>query len=83
MNEFEAFYSSQYTRWSTKSETGCVNIPKLTESERDSCEVRLTKKEIWEALNSMANKKSPGSDGLSKQFMYAFLLKSIHIYSTH
>ena len=55
MNELKAFYSSLYTRWSTKSESEClsylqiVNIPKLTESERDSCKGRLTKKEILEA----------------------------------
>ena len=58
MNELKAFYSSLYTRRNTKSESEClpylhtVNNPKLTENERDSCEGRLTKKEIWEALNS-------------------------------
>ena len=41
MNELKAFYSSLYTRRSTKSESEClsylrtVNIPKLTESEKD------------------------------------------------
>ena len=50
MTELKAFYSSLYTRWSTKSESECLsylhtlNIPKLTESEKDSCEGRLTKK---------------------------------------
>ena len=50
MNELKAFYSSLYTRRSTKSESEClsylrtVNILKLTESEKDSCEGRLTKK---------------------------------------
>ena len=68
-----------------KSESEClsylhtVNIPKLTESEKDSCEGRLTKKEIWEALNSMANNKSPGNDGLSKEFYVCFFNK-IHTY---
>ena len=86
MKELKAFYSSLYTRRSTKTESEClsylrtVNIPKLTESEKDSCEGRLTKKEIWEALNSMANNKSPGNDGLSKEFNVCFLMKSIHIY---
>ena len=52
MKELKTFYSSLYTRWSTKTESEClsylhtVNIPKLTESEKDSCEGRLTKKEI-------------------------------------
>ena len=85
MNELKAFYSSLYTRRSTKSESEClsdlhtVNIPNMTESERASCEGSLTKKEILEALNSMANNKSPGNDG---EFYACFLMKSIHIYST-
>ena len=64
MNELKAFYSSLYTGWSTKSESEClsylqtVNIPKLTKSKRDSCEGRLTRKEIWGALNFMANNMS-------------------------
>ena len=83
MNELKAFYSSPYTRRSMKSKSEClsylhtVNIPKLTESEKDSCEGRLTKKEIWEALNSMANNKSPGNDGLSKEF-YVCFFNEIH-----
>ena len=89
MNELKAFYSSLYTRQSTKSESAylaylhTVNISKLTESERDFCEGKLAKKEIWKAMNSMANNKSPGNDGLSKEFYVCFLMKSIHIYSTH
>ena len=89
MNELKAFYSSLYTGWSTKSASEClsyfqtVNIPKLTESERDSCEESLTKKEIWEAMNCMANNKSPGNNGLSRELYVSFLMKSIHVYSTH
>ena len=50
MKELKIFYSSLYTRWSTMTESEClsylrtVNIPKLTESEKDSCEGRLNKK---------------------------------------
>ena len=83
MNDLTAFYSSLYTRQSMKSESEClsylrtVNIPKLTESEKESCEGRLTKKEIWEALNSMANNKSPGNDGLPKEF-YVCFFNEIH-----
>ena len=85
MNELKAFYLSPYTRRSTKSESEClpylctVNIPKLAKSEKDSCEGRLTKKEIWEALNSKANNKSPGNDGLSEEF-YVCFFNEIHTY---
>ena len=86
MNKLKAFYSSLYTRWSIKSESEClfylqtVNISKLKESERDSCEGSLTKKEIWEALNSTANNKSQGkNDGLPKEF-YVCFSNEIHTY---
>ena len=32
----------------------------------------LTKKECWEALNTMKNRKSPGNDGLTKEFYVCF-----------
>ena len=32
------------------------------------CEGELTEKEIYESLISMENNKSPGNDGLTKEF---------------
>ena len=49
-----------------------LNIPKLSEAERNSCEGLLTKRECWEALNEMKNGKSPGNDGLTKEFHMCF-----------
>ena len=49
-----------------------LNIPKLSEAERNSCEGLLTKKECWEALNEMKNGKSLGNDGLTKEFYMCF-----------
>ena len=46
------FYSSLYKRRSSESGKDCleylktIDIPKLTENERDSCEVILNKKEM-------------------------------------
>ena len=34
--------------------------------------VFLQKKECWEALNEMKNGKSPGKDGLTKEFYMCF-----------
>ena len=79
------FYSSLYTRRSNKTEDYCIaylrriNIPKLTDDERNVCEGKLTKMEIWNALNSMGNNKSPGNDGFSKEF-YVCLFQEIHSY---
>ena len=49
-----------------------LNIPKFSEVERISCEGLLTKRECWEALNAMKNSKSPGNDGLTKEFYICF-----------
>ena len=79
------FYSSLYTRRSNKTEDECIaylrriNIPKLTDDERNVCEGKLTKMEIWNALNSMGNNKSPGNDGFSKEF-YVCFFQEIHSY---
>ena len=60
-------------------------MPKLSESEREEGEGRLTLKKCWEALQSMKNGKSPGNDGLTNEFYVCFfeevappLLKSLN-----
>ena len=83
------FYSSLYRRRSNKTEDegiaylGNINIPKLTENERNFCDGKLTKMEIWYALNSMRNNKSPGNDGLSKEFYVCFFKKFSLIFLMH
>ena len=78
MNHIKVFYASLYKRRSTKTERDClkylhnINIPQLSQSERESCEGLLTKRECWEALCSMKNNKSPGNDGLTKEFYICF-----------
>ena len=49
-----------------------LKIPKLSDVERESCEDLLTKIECWDALQRMKNDKSPGSDGLTKEFYVCF-----------
>ena len=72
------FYSTLYKRCSNKGEEECLEylktlkIPKLRDVERESCEGLLTKKECWDALQRMKNDKSPGSDGLTKEFYVCF-----------
>ena len=78
MNHIKEFYASLYKRRSAKKEHDClkylhnINIPQLSQSERESCEGLLTKRECWEALCSMKNNKSPGNDGLTKEFCICF-----------
>ena len=78
MNHIKEFYASLYKRRSTKTEHDClkylhnINIPQLSQSERESCQGLLTKRECWKALCSMKSNKSSGNDGLTKEFYRCF-----------
>ena len=78
MIHIKDFYSSLYKQQSFQTEAECseylsrINIPSLTQVESDSCEGLLTKRECWEALSLMKNCKSPGNDGLTKEFYVCF-----------
>ena len=77
-SELKSFYSNFYKRQSMKTEGECleylnsINIPCLTDSDTQSFEGRLTVKECWNALRSMKNNKSPGKDGITKEFLEYF-----------
>ena len=47
-------------------------MPFLSKEKQVSCEGVITEKELFEALKSMQNNKSPGNDGLSKEFYESF-----------
>lgn len=47
-------------------------LPKLCEADRDTCEGLLTKDDCVHAINLMADGKSPGLDGLPKEFYQRF-----------
>lgn len=49
-----------------------IEIPKLSEVDKNICEGKLTAAECFKVLNSMANDKSPGLDGLSPAFYKCF-----------
>ena len=76
--KLKQFYSSLHKRRSNKTLDECmsylanISLPKLTDEEKLSCEGKLTKNECWIALSSMGNNKSPGNDGLSKEFYICF-----------
>ena len=62
-----------------------VDLPCLTNEQKDFCEIELGEKELLNALKSMPNNKTPGNDGLSKEFYEAYwnglkdpLLKSFY-----
>ena len=50
-------------------------MPQLNQIDRNRCEGIIRKRECWDALSSMNNNKSPGNDGLSKEFYICFFEK--------
>ena len=72
------FYSNLYKWRSSESETDCLNylknidIPQLSTEDMNECEGGLYKQECWDALQSFGNNKSPGNDGLWKEFYVCF-----------
>ena len=49
-----------------------VSIPRLTEDLSRDCEFILPKKDLVLVIKGMPNNKSPGNDGLTKEFYEAF-----------
>ena len=59
-----------------------IKMPKLSNIQKDSCEGTFDEKEIFEAVKSFQNNKSPGNDGLTKEFYIAFweeIKKTIYV----
>ena len=48
------------------------NIRKLPEDKSKLCEEDLTQEDLYDSLKSMHNGKSPGNDGLTKEFYETF-----------
>ena len=80
MAELRKFYSNLYTPRSLKIEIECMdylrslNLPKLSNDDRLSCEGKLTLQEC--NLNSMKNCKRPWNDGLTKELYVCFFRQS-------
>ena len=78
LKHIKHFYEDLYSTRSCKTELDCfeylspVNTPTLSRNESKSCEGKLNLNEIYDALKSMPSNKSPGNDGLSKEFYLCF-----------
>ena len=49
-----------------------LNLPKISDSEKILCENELTLDDLKEAMLSMSDDKSPGNDGISREFYNFF-----------
>ena len=72
------FFEEAFKCHKGKFFTNCSDIlnsieqPCLTNEQKDFCAIELGEKELLNALISMPNNKTPGNDGLSKEFYEAF-----------
>ena len=87
MDELYSFYSNLYKDNNPPPENPTCNsffenvTPKISETEKQSCEGLISEKECADALKQMANNKTPGLDGFPVEFYKVFWLdlKSILI----
>ena len=80
---YKQLYTSTKSNKSTQSEINITsefvtnnNIPALSEGDKQSCEGLVTVEECEKMLKTFQNNKTPGNDGLSKEF-YSFFWKEI------
>ena len=69
---YKDLFSAEKCDESARDRLFSVNIPKLSDEARASCEGRVTVDELRKALLSMENNKSPGVDGLTTNFYKHF-----------
>ena len=77
-NELYSFYKTlfsqkkQFPKHNFESYLNQITIPKLTKERLQECEGEITEAELFKALQSMENNKTPGNDGLTKEFYVTF-----------
>ena len=78
LKEINNFYSNLYSKKCLRSEGEClqylasISTPQLSSTDREEFEGKITMQNCWEALVSMRDGKSPGNDGLTKEFFVCF-----------
>ena len=75
INEFRNFYAHLFTEEDIDYDlldTFIDDLPVLSDLDKDICEGEITIEEILLSLKGMENNKSPGPDGLSKEFYMTF-----------
>ena len=77
-SELLFFYETLFKNTSSNTSEDCesflneVSVPKLSYEDARICEGDLNELELLKALKSMQNNKSPGNDGLTKEFYEMF-----------
>ena len=73
------FYETLFQRPSQEYSVDDINhflntldIPKPSTDQITRCKIDLTEKDLYDSMKSMENDKSPGNDGLTKEFYVTF-----------
>lgn len=69
---YKTLYTAQLCDEDARNQFLSVDIPKLPDNARKSCEGLITEEELQKAVRSMENNKSPGIDGLTTNFYKHF-----------
>ena len=79
LNQIKLFYETLFQKPSLKYSTDDINhflntldIPKLSADQIILCDIELTEKDLYDSMKSIKNDKSPGNDGLTKEFYVTF-----------
>ena len=75
LDAFRDFYFKLFTEEDIDldlADTFCEDLPKLSQLDLLTCEGPIRKEEIFFAIKHMSNNKSPGCDGLTKEFYFTF-----------
>ena len=78
LDQIENFYKNLYASEATFSDEECdtfirnLELPKLSDEDRDSLEGQLTYDECKKVLETLQNDKAPGEDGFTVEFYKCF-----------
>ena len=64
--------SSQEVHMHLDNFTNDINLPKLTQGDKDMCDSPITEREVAQAVISMNNGSAPGTDGIPVEFYNFF-----------
>ena len=87
-SEEKRFYQELYTsknlgnEQATEMFLNSLNIPRLTDEQKLSCEGSITEEECVKALQSFQGNKTPGNDGLPIEFIVKFGKSLVNLSST-
>ena len=80
LNEQKRFYQELYQSFNKKSKNSekiplfldSINIPKLSEIDKNFCEGKISDDECYKLLDGFQNNKTPGNDGIPIEFYKKF-----------